>query len=110
MANEKFYNAVKQVSSEISELLAQKNEAYGDSFHSTGKVMAILYPDGIPANKVKDALIIVRILDKITRIAKGNKAAFGESPYRDICGYSTLELADEFLEEQSDKQNTYNQQ
>jgi len=32
----------------------------------------------------------VRTLDKVCRIAKGNKDAFGESPWRDIAGYGLL--------------------
>ena len=98
MASELFYEAVKQIGQDIGSLLAEKNDAYGDSFHSAGKILVILYPQGIPADKVKDALIIVRILDKIARIAKGDKKAFGESPYKDIAGYAILKLADEAIE------------
>lgn len=68
-----------------------KNKAYGDSFHKAGDFLKILYPDGIPPDKYIDALCIVRIFDKLMRIAT-KKDALGESPYGDIMGYALLGL------------------
>ena len=51
--------------------------------------MRMLYPDGIPPEQMTDALAIVRIIDKLFRIAT-KKDAFGESPFRDIAGYGLL--------------------
>ncbi len=74
---------------EIAGLLAEKQEAYGDSFGQSAGVLRILYPQGIPIENLQDALTIVRIVDKLFRIAN-RKDAFGESPYRDIAGYALL--------------------
>lgn len=68
----------------------EKNEAYGDAISATGKVLDILYPDGITPDQYPDLLLIVRSLDKICRLSKGNKRAFGESPWRDIAGYGVI--------------------
>lgn len=73
----------------IGELVEQKQAIYGDSFGKSGQIMRILYPDGIPPEKMDDALCITRILDKLFRIAT-DKDALGESPYRDIAGYAML--------------------
>jgi hypothetical protein len=73
----------------IGELVAAKQAAYGDSFGKSGEVMRILYPDGIPAEKLDDALVVVRVLDKLFRIAT-DRDALGESPWRDIAGYALL--------------------
>ena len=54
--------------------------------------MKILYPNGISSDQLEDALAIVRILDKLFRIAT-DKDALGESPYRDIAGYGLLGAA-----------------
>jgi hypothetical protein len=51
--------------------------------------MRILYSDGIKPDQLGDALAIVRIIDKLFRLAT-RKEAFGESPYRDIAGYALL--------------------
>lgn len=74
---------------EIAELVYQKNKAYGDSFFKCSEVLKQLYPNGVDINQYEDIATVVRILDKLFRIAK-DKDAFGESPYRDIMGYSLL--------------------
>lgn len=74
---------------EIGELVEQKQAAYGDSFGKSGDVLRILYPNGISPDRIDDALCVVRIVDKLFRIAT-NRDALGESPYRDIAGYALL--------------------
>ena len=56
---------------------------------SSGEVLKHIYPDGVKPEHYTDMLAIIRILDKIFRIAT-RKDAFGESPYRDIAGYGIL--------------------
>ena len=79
----------KKLGSEIGELVGQKNMAYGDSFGRTGDIMRILYPNGISPGQMDDALTITRVIDKLFRVAT-HKDAFGESPWKDICGYGLL--------------------
>ncbi len=76
----------------IAKLVNEKQVAYGDSFGKSGKIVRILYPDGIPLDKIDDALTVVRLIDKLFRIAT-QKDAFGESPWRDIMGYALLAVA-----------------
>jgi hypothetical protein len=76
----------------IGALVDEKNAAYGDAFGKTGDFLKLLYPDGIRPEQYADALCIVRIFDKLMRIAN-KKDAFGESPYKDIAGYSLLGAA-----------------
>ena len=82
----------EKLGKEIGELVDAKNKAYGDSFNQVGKFLEILYPDGIPVENYSDALCIVRIFDKLKRIAT-NKDALGEDPYRDLVGYGLLGVA-----------------
>jgi len=70
-------------------LVDEKNTAYGDSFAQSCKVLEVLYPNGVGVEQYKDMLGIVRVLDKLFRIAHA-KDAFGESPWRDIAGYGIL--------------------
>jgi hypothetical protein len=76
---------------EIGELVTEKQQAYGDSFSQSCKIIEVLYPNGIPVDKYKDALTVIRIIDKLFRIAN-EKDYNGESPFGDICGYSLLSL------------------
>lgn len=85
VAVSKYHDAAK----EVADLVTTKNEKYGDSFNKAGAVMRQLYPDGVTPAQLDDALVIVRILDKLFRIATA-KDAFGENPYADICGYALL--------------------
>ncbi|RUO94831.1 hypothetical protein D7Y11_02575 [Corallococcus sp. AB018] len=76
----------------IGALVTTKQAAHGDSFGKSGAVMRILYPDGIPPERMDDALTVVRVLDKLFRIAT-DRDALGESPWRDIAGYALLSVA-----------------
>lgn len=82
----------ERIGGEIGRLVAEKQAAYGDSFGKAGAVMRILYPDGVPPEKMDDALTVVRVLDKLFRIAT-SRDALGESPWRDIAGYALLSVA-----------------
>lgn len=82
----------EKIGNEIGKLVDTKQAAYGDSFGKSGAVMRILYPDGIRPEQLDDALAIVRVIDKLFRIATA-RDALGESPWGDICGYGMLGLA-----------------
>lgn len=85
-------NSIEEIGAELTALTAEKNAAYGDSFSRSGEIMAILYPNGIAPGQMRDALGVVRVLDKLFRIAT-RKEAFGESPWRDIAGYGIVAAA-----------------
>lgn len=74
---------------ELGRLTDQKQAAYGDSFSKSGEILKILYPDGVTPDQYTYMLTVVRILDKLSRIAT-DKDAFGESPFKDIAGYALL--------------------
>ncbi len=82
----------EELGKRIGALVTEKQKAYGDSFGRAGPIMKILYPSGISPDKLDDALVVVRILDKLSRIAT-HRDAFGESPFRDIAGYGILGAA-----------------
>lgn len=79
----------EQLGAEIGRLVESKQQAYGDSFGKSGKVLALLYPDGIPLAKLDDALTVVRVVDKLFRVAT-DRDSLGESPWRDVAGYALL--------------------
>lgn len=83
--HKKFLNAAV----EIGNLVEDKNAAYGDSFQKSQEIIKILYPNGIRTDQYRDVLGIIRVLDKMFRLAT-NKQAFDESPWTDICGYGLL--------------------
>lgn len=81
----------RELGERIGKLLEEKNAAYGNSFDDAGDFLKLLYPKGVSVEQMNDALCLVRIFDKMKRIAT-NKDAFGESPYQDIAGYAILGL------------------
>jgi hypothetical protein len=86
------------IAKDIGSLVKEKQEAYGDSFSKSEKIINILYPNGVKPENYRDLLTITRIIDKLFRIAT-RKNAFGESPYRDIAGYALLGIASDLEEE-----------
>lgn len=87
-------NDYLNVAKEVAELVVKKQEAYGDSFGKAGAVMRELYPNGIKPYQYDDMLTIVRMVDKLFRIAT-KKDAFGENPFKDILGYSLLAVVED---------------
>ena len=85
-------NKYEEVGSKVGRLVDDKQKAYGNSFGNAHKIIKVLYPDGIKPEQYQDMLTIVRIIDKLFRIAT-QKNAFGESLYMDIAGYGLLGLA-----------------
>jgi hypothetical protein len=88
MASE-FAQRIKDISANQADLVVEKNQAYGDSFSKAGDILKILYPEGVGPEQYQDLLTMIRVIDKQFRIAT-RKDAFGESPWRDINGYSLL--------------------
>ena len=84
----------KEIAATIGTLVGEKNAAYGDSFGQASKILEVLYPEGISPSQYRDALAITRVIDKLFRLAN-KKDAFGESPWRDICGYAILGIAND---------------
>ena len=75
---------------ELGRLVDEKQAAYGDAIMAVEQMMLVLYPDGVKPEQYRDMLLLVRTMDKQCRIAKGDKTAFGESPWLDIAGYGLL--------------------
>lgn len=84
----------EEIGTEVGKLVLEKNLAYGDSFGQACKILKVLYPTGIKPEQYRDALAITRVIDKLFRLAN-KKDAFGESPWRDICGYAVLGIAND---------------
>jgi hypothetical protein len=80
-----------ELAEQIGKLVEEKNAAYGSSFDKTGDFLKLLYPNGVNINQYNDMLCLVRIFDKLMRIAN-DKGAFSEEPYKDIMGYALLGL------------------
>jgi len=72
----------------IGNLVAEKQLQYGNSFGNAGKILKVLYPNGISVDQMEDALVVVRIIDKLFRIANNNMGE--EDAFQDITGYGLL--------------------
>ena len=79
----------EKIGEKVGKLVQEKQEAYGDSFGRSGECLRQMFPYGIKVDQYDDVLTIVRILDKLFRIAN-NPNAFDENPYQDIVGYGML--------------------
>lgn len=84
----------ERVAQEIAALVTAKQAAYGDAFSKAGAVLRVLYPNGVTPDKYDDMLTMVRVVDKLFRIATKNDPS-GESPWRDILGYALLSVVRE---------------
>lgn len=79
----------EKIGKAIGQLVDKKNVAYGDAFNKSSEFLKILYPDGVKVEQYGDMLGIIRVFDKLMRIANA-KGAFQENPWNDIGGYAIL--------------------
>lgn len=84
----------EDIAAEVGKTVAAKNDAYGDAAATSAEAFKLLFPNGIPTEKYQDALLLIRVWDKMKRIAT-KKDALGEDPWKDISGYAVLGAAQE---------------
>jgi hypothetical protein len=90
---------------ELGDLVTSKQRQYGDSATRSAEILAVLYPDGLPRHAYRDVLLVVRVLDKLSRIAQrgaDRQDLGGESPWRDVAGYGLLGAAADARRERPD--------
>ena len=91
-----------ELASDIGKLVEEKNKAYGSAFDRAGDFLKILYPEGIKPDQYKDMLCIIRVFDKLMRIAtayEGTEEKKVEA-YSDLSGYGLLGLRASLEEQQ----------
>ena len=84
----------EEIGKHIGALVDTKNKQYGDAFSKTGDFLEILYPTGIEVEDYDNVLALVRIFDKMMRIANGNQG--DENAWNDLAGYGIL-MADDLI-------------
>ena len=82
-------NDFVMIGAAIGAVVLQKQKQYGSAVSSAGPILKELYPDGIKPEQYNDLALIVRMLDKISRITKGNGEG-DEDSWSDIAGYAIL--------------------
>lgn len=78
----------EQLAASVGALVDRKQVEYGDSFHKAEAIIKVLWPEGIPPEAYVDALAVIRLIDKLFRIANGKQG--DEDPWWDIAGYALL--------------------
>jgi hypothetical protein len=86
------YDSYEKLGESVGALVSSKQAAYGDSFSKAPKIISVLYPDGISPDQIESALTVIRVIDKLNRIATNKVDLMGENPWGDIAGYSILEV------------------
>lgn len=78
-----------RIAEEMGKLVVEKNAAYGSAYITSATFLELLFPNGVHPTRYTDMLLMVRMFDKMMRLAT-RKDAFGESPWRDMNGYTLL--------------------
>lgn len=77
----------------VGDVVDRKNVQYGDAINDVEVFLKLLYPGGIPVERFRDVGLLVRMYDKMKRIASGNQGE--ENAWQDLCGYALLGLGGE---------------
>ena len=78
----------------VVKTVRDKNKEYGSAFRKVSEILSILFPSGMTPDKYDDAALLIRVLDKICRIANTNSEEVKKDAWLDICGYALLRLGD----------------
>ena len=78
----------EKIATQIGKVVDSKNKQYGDAINNIDSILKILYPNGIKVEQYKDMSVMVRVLDKLFRLSKGDQG--DESAWNDIAGYGIL--------------------
>ena len=92
--NEVGENSVRSIACDIAIVVEEKNREYGSAFQKVSHILSILFPNGIPTNKYHDVAILIRVLDKICRIASANDKDVKKDAWLDLTGYGLLRLSE----------------
>lgn len=94
----------RRICDDIYQLLVSKGDQYGDTYTDVPQILYILFNhkwDGthykLTKQDIDHMLAIVRVLDKICRIARGNQGS--ENAWFDIAGYAVLEMEKDMKKE-----------
>ena len=104
-SNERTKGGFEQRGQQIGALVDSKQAQYGDAVSASHKVMLELFPQGVPVDKLGDMLLIVRIIDKLCRLTRGNGEG-GEDAWADIAGYGLLGMRHREQVESVEQMNT----
>ena len=84
-----------EIATDLADLLDRKREAYGNNLQAAPVILEQLYPDGVKPSEYPTLLLVVRIIDKLSRLANGSgRFALGEDAWKDIAGYAMCALHD----------------
>jgi len=84
-------NKFLDLATDIAKLVNEKDKAYGSAFELSGKIVEILFPNGVKPSQYSNLLAITRVIDKLVRIANTDDIdPMGEDPWMDILGYGLL--------------------
>lgn len=89
------HTRLREIAASLGDLLVEKQRQYGDIVGSTSEILRQLYPDGIRPDQYDDLQVLVRVLDKLKRIASrgpDGRDSGGENPWQDTAGYAVLAL------------------
>lgn len=103
MTNKAIYEHEAQ---DIANLVLAKKQAYGEhSLEQVNDIIKILYPTGISSEDYSKVLIIVRLLDKVTRLVTAHHKD-KEDAWKDIAGYALRMLVlDQEIKPKLDRRN-----
>jgi len=75
----------------LEDVFNKKSEEYGDTDLKVGKMMDILYPEGITLEQYGDFLFSLKILEKISRLSSKNISEEAKTDLmQDLAGYGIL--------------------
>lgn len=81
------------VCEKMVKILMEKREQYGFAFQTCPDFLSLLYPEGIPSTKYREAIFCMRMYDKMMRLANQTDKDI-EDPMLDLLGYALLYLED----------------
>jgi hypothetical protein len=97
---------LKQITEELTTVVLEKDKMYGSAIEKGTTIFKTLYPDGIKVEQYQDALLLVRTIDKVCKIAnrtRENREKEDETPWLDVAGYAIRAIFQDVSDEEEEE-------
>lgn len=102
MPQSKYELTDSPLTADIEEMVERKNASYGNSIGKSSDLLRTLCPDGIPVTIFHRAHVLIRVLDKVSRLFSPNiNYLQAMDAWNDIQGYcvKARQLEGEYFED-----------
>lgn len=85
IVKKELHTEIATITDGFGEFLIGKDNKYGDAYGKATACMEVMFPEGVPVDRMGDANYMFHILIKLARVSTDHKEE-NEDPWKDVAG------------------------